>query len=615
MTDSPLAVIAAAVLLGVMGQVFASLLRLQAIGFLLILGVAAGPHGLGIVAPNRLGAGLPVIVSAFIAIILFEGALTLRPDLLRQALAPVRQLITIGATITFLGAAALARLLGQLPWSLAFLFASLIVVTGPTVIAPILRRVRLLPRLHAILKSESILIDPVGVFLAVTTFQYVVGLATQEASWGNGVLGFVARLGVGTLVGGSAGLVAAALAQLRLFSRRGNEHLVNLGALGLALSAFVVANQLEAESGIMAVVVAGLILAALPIPFRAELETFKEQVTTLGVSVLFILLSANLNLPLLLHLGWGEVLLLVGLVLLVRPASVFLSTAGTDLTWREKTYLSLLAPRGILAAAMSSYFAEQLREHGLPGANRIELLVFFTIGATVCLQGGWAAWLARRLHVQPRRPKGILLVGINEWSLLLAEELQARGRPVLLLDNNPIHCDSARERRLAIHEGDATNRETYKELNLSVFGVLLAMTPNDAVNTLACDAASGWLGSKGVLQIVSKPGQMPRSRVRMGGRWALPTRWSHREIVQFLQDKQLRLEKETVLAETTIGPELSTSRGPMLPLLLVEGEQLTIAVEGRVCAANTLVIGLLPAEGAGNSGVTLQYALIGPLSR
>ncbi len=600
MTDSHLAVIAAAVLLGVAGQAFASLVRLPAIVFLLLLGVAAGPHGLGIVVPDRLGAALPVIVSAFVAVILFEGALTLRPDLLRQALAPVRRLITIGAAITLLSGAALARLLGPLPWPLAFLFASLIVVTGPTVIAPILRRVRLLPRLHAILKSESILIDPVGVFLAVTTFQYVVGLATQQASWGEAVMGFVARLGVGTLIGGSAGLVAAGLAQLRLFSRPGNEHLVNLGALGLALGAFVVANRLEPESGILAVVVAGLILAALPIPFRAELETFKEQITTLGVSVLFILLSANLNLPLLLRVGWGEVLLLVGLVLVVRPASVFLSTAGTDLSWREKAYLGLLAPRGILAAAMSSYFAGQLRARGLPGANRIELLVFFTIGATVCLQGSWAAWLARRLHVRSGRPKGVLLVGINQWSLLLAEQLQERGRPVLLLDSNPLHCESARERGLAVHEGDATNRETYRELDLAVFGVLLAMTPNDAVNTLACDAASGWLGSMGVLQVVSKPpGKAPRSRVRMGGQWALPTRRSHREVVQLLRDRHLRLEKETVPAETTIAPELSTSRGPMLPLLLLEGEHSRIAVEGRICPAGTVIVGLLPAAGAG----------------
>jgi hypothetical protein len=205
------------------------------------------------------------------------------------------------------------------------------------------------------------------------------------------------------------------------------------------------------------------------------------------------------------------------------------------------------------------------------------------------------------LHVRLGRPKGVLLVGINEWSLLLAEQLQARGRPVLLLDNNPLNCESARERGLAVHEGDATNRETYRELDLPVFGVLLAMTANDAVNTLACDAASGWLGSMGMLQIVSKPpGKAPRSRVRMGGRWALPTRRSHREVVQLLRDRNLRLEKETVPAETRIAPELSTSRGPMLPLLLLEGEHSRIAVEGRVCAAGTVIIGLLPAAGAGH---------------
>lgn len=593
MPPSPLAVIAVAVLLGTAGQVVASLVRLPAIVFLLIFGVAAGPHGLGLVNPDDLGSGLRVLVSAFVAIILFEGALTLRPDLLRPALVPVRWLITVGAAVTLVGAAVLAHVVAALPWSLAFLFASLIVVTGPTVIAPILRRVRLLPRLHAVLKSESILIDPVGVFVAAAIFQYVVGLATQEASWEEVAVGFLARFGIGAAVGGGAGLVAYLVGRFPVFHRRGNEHLVGLGAIGLALGTFALAEAFQPESGIMAVIVAGLLLAYLPVPFRTELETFKDQVTILGVSVLFILLSANLNLPLVWHTGWGEVVLLAGLIFVVRPASVFLATAWTDLTWREKAYLSLLAPRGILAAAMASYFADELRHHGLPGANRIELLAFFTIAATVLLQGSWAGLLARLLRVQPVRPEGVVLVGVNEWSLLLADLLQGRGQAVVLLDNNPARCEAARSAGLPVVAADATSPATYEGLDLSAFGVLVGLTPNDAVNTLACDAARGWLDDE-VYQVVTKPiHDTSRSRVRMGGRWALPTHRSHAEVVAALGDGRLRLAEVPCERPTTIRAEMATPEGPLVPLLVVEAGRVGVAVEGRTCPAGAVLVGLV----------------------
>lgn len=597
MHTSPLTTLAAAVLLGVAGQALASLTRLPAIIFLLVLGVLAGPHGLAVVEVANLGAGLSVIVSAFVAIILFEGALTLRPDLMRQALVPVRRLITVGAGLTFVGAAVASHLLIALPWPLAFLFASLIVVTGPTVIAPILRRVRLVPRLHAVLKSESILIDPVGVFIAVVTFQYVVDLAAQDASWTGAILGLLTRVGTGVLVGGLAGLAAVAASRLALLHRSDNEHLVNLGALGLALAAFALADRVQSESGILAVIVAGLILASAPIPFRAELEKFKEHVTTLGVSVLFILLAANLNLPLLLGAGWREVALLAALVFVIRPASVFLSTLGTGLTWREKAYVSLIAPRGILAAAMASYFAAELRQHGLAGANRIEMLVFCTIGVTVCLQGGWAALLARLLGVRRVRPEGVLLVGVNEWSLALASQLREWGRHVLFVDNSPTHCETARERGFAVHQGDATEPQTYRALDLTPIGVLVAMTANDAVNTLACEATSAWLGEKNVLQVVSKPdGTTPRPRVRMAGRWAMPSKHSHQEITHLLAQKQLAIVTETCQGPRTLTVDPATRGGLLVPLLVLDGGRVHIATEGQTCPDNAILIGVVRPE-------------------
>jgi len=589
-----LSMIAVAVLLGVWGQILASATRMPAILFLLVLGMAAGPYGLSVIEPAQLGVGLQVIVSSFVAVILFEGALTLPPALIAQALVPVRRLISIGAAITLLLAAVLAHFVAELPWPLAFLFASLIVVTGPTVIAPILRRVPLVPRLHAILKSESILIDPVGVFVAVLTFETVVGLAANEATLAHALTGLAARVGIGLLIGAVSGFGAYALTRLALFHRPDNEHLVSLGALGLALSTFAAAERVQSESGIMAVIVAGLILATVPLPFRDELEKFKDQVTVLGVSVLFILLAANLNLPLLMQAGPREALLLAGLILLVRPVSVFVATIGTGLSWREKTYLSLLAPRGILAAAMASYFAGQLRERNMPGANRIEMLVFFTIAITVLLQGGWASWLARVLKVQPVKAEGVLLIGVNAWSLALAEKLRELGRSVLFVDRSAAHCETARERGFEVHEGDATESDTYLEINLSSIGVVVAMTPNDAVNTLACDAASTRLPRGAILQVISKPiKEAERSRVRIHGRWAMPSRQSHQEIIQMLASGQLAVETERCSSARKIGADFASSKGPMVPLLVLAGRRLRIAEEGADCPTEAIVVGLV----------------------
>jgi NhaP-type Na+/H+ or K+/H+ antiporter len=533
MHSPPLLTLALAILLGVAGQMLGSLLRLPAIVFLLVLGVSAGPHGLDFIRPAELGEGLPVIVSAFVAIILFEGGLTLRPDVLRQGLVPVRRLITWGAAITLLGATLLAHFFVELPWSLAVLFAALVMVTGPTVIAPILRRVPLRSQLASILKAESILIDAIGVLVAVVIRQYTVGLHTEEADWRVALAGFACRAGVGVLVGGLIGVSVAAVVRLRLFHEHGNEHLVMLAALGLALGVYAGAEHCQLDSGVMAVVVAGLVLAASPLPFREEVEKFKEHLTTVGVSVLFILLAANLDLNWLHHLGWREIGLLAGLMLLVRPAAVLASTYDTGLSWREKAYLSLMAPRGILAAAMASYFAAHLRSHGVAGGTRVEGLVFLTICATVCLEGGGAGLLASFLGVRAETPTGVILVGINPASLALAEELRRRGRAVLMLDNNAAKCLDAEQRGFTVHRADGTRVETYRDLDRSSLGLLAAMTPNDAVNSRVCDAAADWLHGN-VLQVLSE-GETPRVQVRRAASLTTPATAPQKELDRLLR--------------------------------------------------------------------------------
>jgi NhaP-type Na+/H+ or K+/H+ antiporter len=556
--------IALAVLLGVLGQVFAGLSRLPAIVFLLALGVAAGPCGLGLVHPAGLGTGLPLLTEAFVAVILFEGALTLRPRLLADAARAVAPLVTVGAGITLIGA--------------------LVMVTGPTVIAPILRRVRLTPSLHAVLKSESILVDPVGVITAAVVFECVTAGAGLRGD-GSVLAAVLSRVGAGVAVGAAAGFGLAGLFRLAVFRKSRNDQLVNLAALGVALGAYAAAERLRPGGGILAVIVAGLLLAALPIPFREELERFKDNLTVLGVSVLFILLAAGLDVRLLAGAGLGEVAVLAGLVFVVRPAAVLASTAGSRLTWRERAYLSLVAPRGILAAALAGHFASELRERGVPGAGRVELFVFLTVAATVCLQGGWARLLAGFLGVRQRRPGGLLLVGVNEWSLALAGQLRAAGRAVRFLDDNLASAEAAQTAGFEVHPLNACDRRTYERIDLSRIGVLVAMTPNDGVNERACDCAAAWLGRGNVLRVWSRPGRVPESELRRGARRAMPTELSHKEVCRLLRDGQLIAERRT--AESAV-----VAVGAELPLLVVDKEGCRVAVEGESLPAGTAVVAL-----------------------
>ena len=583
--------IAASVALGALGQMIASVSRLPAIIFLLILGILAGPDMLGVVQPESLGGGLSIIVSAFVAIILFEGGLTLKPTVLREALGPVRRLITVGAALALLGGAVAAHYVTQMPWSTAFLFSSLIVVTGPTVISPILRRARLEPRLHAVMKSESILIDPIGAIIAIVVLQYVVDLMTKGSDWSEALVGFFGRACVGVLVGGLVGAVAALLARVRFFHRHENEHLVGLGALSLALSAFAVSEYYYSESGITAATVAGLVLAAVPLPFREELEKFKEDLTRLGVSVLFILLAANMDLDVLRETGLREVLLVAGIMFVVRPFSVFVSTVATGLKLREKLYLSLVAPRGIVAAAMASHFADHLKDRDPDAAVLIQSLVFLTIAVTVIVEGGWAVPLAKLLHVHAKRPKGILVVGVNSWSLVFAEALRARRCAVLLTDNNQTKCEMARQLNFEVFQVDATHGHTFEDLDLSRVGRMIAMTPNDAINTLVCEAGKPWFGEKHVFQVLSKP-----SGVRTAGHCAMPTGLSHAEVCFLLQEGKLKLATGVPTTSNSLGHDLTTTKGSMIPMLVIHGDDFRFALDGETCGAQTTVMGLVESQ-------------------
>jgi len=582
-SSAVLTTLAACVALGALAQGLASVSRLPAIVFLLLLGMIAGPHGIGLINPSSLHEGLPVLTAIFVSIILFEGGLTLRPQVLREAIKPVRRLVTIGLCVTLFGGAVAAHFLLYVPWPEAFLFASLIVVTGPTVITPILRRIRLKPRVHGILKSEAIIIDPIGANIAVVLLQYVLAYYEERASWQSAVWAMTLRATTGIVIGGGLALAAAFVLRLRFFQHRDQIALVNLVSLATALLSFAVSESLYHESGVMAATVAGLTLGALPIPFREELEHFKEQLTVLGVSLLFLLLAANVAPGMIWRIGWGEVLLLASLIFVVRPLAVWASTFGEGLDWRSWMFVSLIAPRGIVAAAMAAHVADQLHPLRADSAELIESLVFLTIAATVLLQGCWAGTLARALDQIEFDPPGVLIVGVNELSLTLAEQLTAAGTKTTYMDNSRWNAGFARRRCHTVVQGDATQEQSYEDLDWSELGWCVAMTGNDALNTLVCDAAKVWFFDEQVLQVVAKPDDIRNATgVRLSGRRAMASNTPHAVICSMLSAGRLRI------VERSDGEDSTPKSGRKVVVPLLERDELGVRVHTSKSAESTV---------------------------
>jgi len=468
-----------AFLLGMGGQVLARHLRIPGIVVLLGLGVAAGPDGLGLLRADTLGAALPALVSFAVSIILFEGALVLDLREVRAQAGAIRRLVTIGAAITTIGGALAAHF--ALGWEgpLALLFGTLVIVTGPTVIQPILRRVRIDSDVGAVLEGEAILGDAVGATIAVVALELV--LAPGHDALGSGLGGLAQRFAIGIAVG----LVAGGLIAFGFkYQRAVPLEIRNAMALAIVVGSYQVADALVHESGILAVITAGLLVGNLPSGRRARrLHEFKEELTTLLLGLLFVLLAADVRLTEIRDLGWPGVVVVSALIFVVRPANVLVSTIGSELSWRQRSFLAWLAPRGIVAAAVASYFATVLDAQDIAGGSRLRALVFLVIAVTVTLQGSSAGWLARRLKIARPERSGWAVLGANGLALALAERLGKRAE-VVLLDSSAQHCAEARRRGFRALEANALEDETLLRPEVEGRARFLAATPNDEVNFL-----------------------------------------------------------------------------------------------------------------------------------
>ncbi|TCV96258.1 sodium/proton antiporter (CPA1 family) [Luteibacter rhizovicinus] len=469
-------VLTAMLVVGFLCQWLAWRLRLPAILFLLVAGIVLGPVT-GLLQPDRLmGDLLFPVVSLAVAIILFEGSLTLRFGELAGIGNAVRGLVSYGAVLALLLLAAAAHWIGGLSWELSLLFGALTCVTGPTVIAPMLRTVRPNARIANVLRWEGIVIDPVGALFAVLVYEAIV--SRRE---GHSIQVFLGTIACGAIIGTIAAFVLG-----RLLRRQSiPEYLQNYGTLAAVLAAFGASNALAHESGLLAVTIMGIALGNMRGVHVDDIMDFKEHLTTLLVSTLFIMLAARLGWPLPPGALVSGIAIFVVAQLAIRPLSVLVSSVGSGLNWRERALIAWVAPRGIVAASVSALFALRLEKIGMAGADRLVPLVFLLIIGTVVFQSATARPLAQWLRVAEPEPRGVLIFGSDAVALEIARALaQVEDLRVVVADYDWNGIRLARMEGLNTFFGNPASQAADRKLDLTGVGNLLAMSTHRELNSL-----------------------------------------------------------------------------------------------------------------------------------
>ena len=472
------------VIAGISAQVLADYLKVPSIVLLLLFGMVLGTDGLGVLHPNLLGIGLEVIVSLSVALILFEGGLNLELRDLGRVSGTLRNLVTFGSLLTLLGGSMAAHWLSEFPWTIAFLYAALVVVTGPTVISPLLKQVKVDRQVSTLLEGEGVLIDPVGAILAVVVLDIILNGNAEPLSV---ISGLVLRLGIGAGIGAIGGWL---LGSFLKNTQKISDELKNLVVLAGVWGLYSIAQVIRSESGLMTMVVAGIVLSSFSLPEERLLRRFKGQLTVLAVSILFILLAAELSIASIVALGTGAVLTVATMMFVVRPINIWLCTLDSDLNWRQKLFLCWVAPRGIVSASVASLFAILLTERGINGGASIKALVFLTILSTVILQGLTAGWVAQLLQITSKQATGVVIVGCSPLSLLIGRLFRDRNESVVLIDTDADACRLAQEEGFTVFSSSALDTQVLEEAGLASAGTFLAMTNNGEVNLVLAQRAA-----------------------------------------------------------------------------------------------------------------------------
>ena len=505
--------LAGMLMIGFLAQWLAWRVKLPAILFLLLAGILLGPVS-GVLDPDKLLGGLLFpIVSLAVALILFEGSLTLRFHELPGIGHVVRGLVSYGAVTALLLLALAAHIVAGLSWSIALLFGALACVTGPTVIAPMLRTLRPNARIANTLRWEGIVIDPLGALFAVLIFEAIV--SRQE---GHTIGIFIATIGCGSVIGALAAVLVGYLLRRQMIP----EYLQNYAVLAAVLLAFSVSNGITHESGLLAVTIMGIALGNMRGVHIDDILDFKESLTTVLVSVLFILLAARLHWPLPNGMLLAGIMLFVIAQLIVRPVTVLLASLGSGLTWRERALIAWVAPRGIVAASVSALFALRLDALGVSGGDALVPLVFILIIGTVVFQSATARPLAKWLKVAEPEPRGLLIFGSDHVARAIAGALNEAGFHVLLADDDWEGIRLARMEGLSTFFGNPTSPHSERHLDLTGIGRLLALSTHRERNSLACVHYRQEFGREKVYRLRNLTPQENTDRAALSGNLLAP---------------------------------------------------------------------------------------------
>ncbi|WP_417659746.1 cation:proton antiporter [Pseudidiomarina sp.] len=478
-------------------------MKVPAILPLLIVGIVIGPV-FGVLNPDAVfGDILFPLVSLSVAIILFEGSLTLKFDEIRGHGRMVTNLVSIGMVITWVSIAIAAYYLIGFSWELSALFGALVVVTGPTVIMPMIRSVRPLARLGNILRWEGIIIDPIGALLAVLVYEFII--SSQGAGWTQALQAFATTIGVGFALGFAGGKLLGWALLKSIFP----HYLKNVATLAVVLGVFAVSNALQHESGLLTVTVMGMVMANMRGLDLDDILEFKETLSVLLISGLFIILAARLQPDAFNSLGFPAVLLLAIIIFVVRPLSVWVSSIGTQTAFKEKVLLSWIAPRGIVAAAVSALFALKLQQAGWEEAELLVPLVFLVILSTVVLQSLTAKPLAHALKLREPPARGFLIFGANPTARLIAKSLKENKFPVLLADTNWEHIKQARMENLPVYFGNPTSEHAENNMDLTGIGHVLILSPYRQLNPVVAMHFMDWFSEDKIYALHSTDHDAP----------------------------------------------------------------------------------------------------------
>lgn len=578
MSEEIITGLAIIVILGISAQWIAWRLRIPSILLLLLFGFIAGPVT-GILDPDTvMGDALLPVVTMSVAVILFEGGLSLRVKELKTIGGTVVKLISLGVFITWILTSLAAYYILELNLQISILLGAVLVVTGPTVINPLLAHIRPKGNVGKVLKWEGIIIDPVGALLAVLVFEAILVGQVQQAS-------SLVALGIFKTIifGGGIGIGLSLLLVYLLKRYWIPDYLQETTTFMLVILAFLLSNQFQDESGLFAATVMGIVLDNQKIVTIKNIVEFKENLVVLIISSLFILLAARLDLNSFASFDWGTVIFLLSLIVVIRPLSVFLSSIRSGLNIREKLFLSWMAPRGIVAAAVASVFAFKLAEKGFEQTENIVPITFAVIVTTVMLYGMTATWVAKKLKVAQTNPQGILFIGAYKWVRELALLIKESGFNVALIDTSPTNVRKARKMGLQVYHGNVLSESIADEIDLDGIGKLIALTPNDEVNSLGALHFSEYFDSEHVFQLRPNlsdgKGYNAHTPKHLRGRFIFSKEIYYQSIVEFSR-KNFKLTTLEMSDKQDYDDLIIEYKGNIEPLFIIEKDnRLKVFVE------------------------------------